>query len=214
LFLLKEKDMKMVLQAFAFFILCCSFTPPAVQLDGVINADEWKGAKEADLRGGGKVFFRRDGNVLYVALKGVSKGWAHVYLSHNDTVHVMHASAALGSVTYFPQEAKWSTIQKFNWQLRDRSYSDTTARKMEDYFRQNGWVANNVNIGDGMTAEFKIDLSRFATQKLAFACLFASKPETPSYYPEDLSDHTILKDLVYGNAPAQLEFNPKTWHKL
>ena len=66
--------MKIVLQALTSLVLCVSFTLPAVRLDGILSPGEWKDAKEADLQGGGKLYFMKEGNVLYVALKGVSRG--------------------------------------------------------------------------------------------------------------------------------------------
>jgi hypothetical protein len=147
-------------------LLCSSLTPPEIRLDGNMDVNEWKGAKTAGLKGGGKLHYLNNGTVLYVAVKGISKGWSHVYLAHNDTVSVMHASAALGAVQYLPQSNKWSTAQQFNWQLRDRVYNPATEQKLNEYYDQHGWAANNLNIGDGMTVEFKIDLSRFAGQKL------------------------------------------------
>src|SRR5690349_16649247 len=80
------------------FLLLFFFGSPveeAVRLDGVVAAGEWETAKTASLKDGGAIYFKKEKDVLYVALKGTSKGWAHVYLSHNDSVRVMHASAAL-----------------------------------------------------------------------------------------------------------------------
>ena len=196
------------------FLFCTSFTVPEIKLDGNVDANEWKDAKTGELKGGGKIYFHRNGTVLYVALKGISKGWSHVYLAHNDTVSVMHASAALGAVQYVPQNSKWVTTQQFTWQLRDRVYNSATEEKLNEYYSQYGWAANNLNIGDGMSVEFKIDLSRFAGQKIAFAALFAADAANPHYFPQQLNDQTLFKDLVYGNPPAQLEFNIVNWQNL
>lgn len=199
---------------FGLFIFCSSFMAPEIKLDGVIDANEWKDAKRGELKGGGTLYYQQQGTVLYVAVKGIAKGWSHVYLAHNDTVSVMHASAALGAVNYLPQNGQWNTTEKFNWLLRDRVYNPATEQKLNDHFNQYGWAANNVNIGDGMSVEFKIDLSRFAGQRLAFAALFASDAANPHFFPGQLNDQSLARDLVYGSPPAQLEFKISNWQKL
>src|SRR5215203_2573652 len=77
-------------------------TGGAVTIDGKIEDAEWQGAPVFELAGGGRVFFKTDGEYLYVGVRGTAKGWSHLYLNQgeNTSVSVMHASAALGMTLY------------------------------------------------------------------------------------------------------------------
>ena len=193
--------------------LICQSSAAQIKLDGVVKDGEWKNAKAIELFGGGRGYFKMDGDQLLVALQGSEKGWAHVYISSGDSVWVRHASAALGQSVY-ARASSWSIVEQFNWQLRDRIYDAETENKMSDYFRSNGWVANNNNIGDGKTLEFKIDLNKYKNKPVYFACFYASDPKQPHYYPLNLKDDTIAEQLVYGNAQASLQFSPENWVKI
>jgi hypothetical protein len=185
-----------------------------IQLDGVISEAEWKGAKEFDLAGGGKLMMKKENNELYVAMISGKKGWAHVYLSHKDTVRVLHASAALGEARYVKENSWWRTIQSFKWELRDREYNDELVKKQEEHYLQYGWAANNNNTGNGMTFEFKLDLSRTDNNPALFACAAVEIPMNIHYFPSSLNDNTILQRLVQGNTPDSLQFNTASWEKI
>ena len=76
---------------------------PGIQLDGVISDGEWENVTEHKLAGGGRLMMKKENKILFVAMIGNKKAWAHVYLSHRDTIKVLHASAALGEARYVKQ---------------------------------------------------------------------------------------------------------------
>ena len=100
-------------KTFLFFMFILNFVVVSqnakvddISLDGVINKKEWANAREYPLskeypssKGGKLLILRRD-NVLYLGIQGGSPGWSHVYLHRNDSVSVLHASAALGDQLY------------------------------------------------------------------------------------------------------------------
>src|SRR4051812_26499534 len=69
----------------------------SVTIDGKIEETEWKDASVFDLKGGGRVFFKHDGEYLFVGVRGTEKGWSHLYINQGESadVSLMHASAAL-----------------------------------------------------------------------------------------------------------------------
>lgn len=186
----------------------------AIKLDGVISDGEWKDAKEYDLTGGGKLMLKKENSDLFVAMVAGKKGWAHVYLSHSDTVKVLHASAALGEALYVKRDNLWRTVQSFKWELRDRVYNDELVKKQQDHYRQFGWVANNNNTGNGMVFEFKLDLSRTDNNPAPFACAVIENSMEVHYFPSTLKDNTVLQRLLQGYTPDSLQFTPGSWENI
>jgi hypothetical protein len=185
----------------------------SIQTDGILSDGEWTGAEQHDIGNGNKVFLKRDNDVLHVALSSAnSPFWSHLYLSDGKRIKVMHASAALGSINYEADGSLWRTSDKsFVYELRDREFTPETATKMDSYFSKNGWVSNNVNLGDKKTVEAKINLEGFTPKY--FACVVAT-PEEYYSFPVGLKDHTVLTRLVQGYAVDSLTFEPDLWKKL
>jgi hypothetical protein len=211
---LKMKKESSLIVVVVIIVMAFTRSDNNVRLDGVINEGEWKDAKQYDLSGGGKLMMKKEKNDLYVALVAGKKGWAHVYLSHGDTVRVLHASAALGEARYVKQKDLWRVVQTFKWELRGKEYNDELLKKQQDHYRQFGWVANNNNMGNGMTFEFKLDLSRTDNNPATFACVIAEEPLLLHHFPVSLNDNTILQRLVQGYPPDSLQFNPATWEQV
>ena len=201
--------------AIVFLCLSMNFVLPAdtIQLDGIIGDNEWKGAIEYNLAGGGKMMLKKSKNELYVAMVSGKKGWAHVYLYYNDTVRIFHASAALGEARYVKQKGVWHPVQSFSWALREKDYNSELVKKQEDHYSKNGWVANNNNMGNGMVFEYKLKNSDI-NSTLSFACAMIETPMEIHYFPITLSDNTILEKLVQGYTPDSLEFNIGSWEKI
>jgi len=195
----------------AFWLLPISYDEE-IRTDGVINTEEWKDARVVDLTSGSKLLMLTRENTLYVALSSPEKFWAHVYLSDGREVKVMHASAALDAIHYRQKGSRWYTEEEFQYELRDKQYNDDTERKMQAYFESNGWVANNINIGDAKTIEFKLRLT--PQMPVYFACVMSSYDVKFTAFPENLNDDTLLQRLVQGNAVDSVSFRPETWQKV
>jgi hypothetical protein len=184
----------------------------AIAIDGKIDAAEWKGAASFPAKNGGTVFFRYDGNYLFVGVRGPEYGWSHLYVNDGDGTgaHVYHASAALGATAYKPDNSgKWQPSNPFSWDLRDRVINPEVQRKMDDYLSKNFWVANNNNTGNRNEIEFKVKPT--GDKPVRVAVVFAVGERGRYYFPETLSDDTINDQLVRGNTPADLKFDPSQW---
>lgn len=182
-----------------------------ISVDGKIDDAEWKNARSFPMKSGGTVFFRYDGSYLFVGVRGPEYGWSHLYINEGDnsSVLVYHASAALGATTYKPdKDGKWQSSNPFTWELRERVVDPDLAKKMDDHLAKNSWVANNNNTGSRNEIEFKI---KPRGSEVRVAAVFAVG-ETGRYsFPETLADDTIKDQLVRGNTPADLKFDPSQW---
>lgn len=189
----------------------------SITIDGKIEETEWKDAQSFDLTGGGKVFFKYNGEHLFVGVRGVNKGWSHLYLNQgeNADVSIFHASAALGMTLYKQDENKiWQPANPFAWDLRDRTITAETSKKMADHLAKNFWAANNNNMGNPTEIEFQVK-PRNPSDKICYlALVYASDAKNPQFFPATLKDDTIKEQLVYGNTPNDLKFDRSQWAKI
>ena len=100
----------------------------AIDLDGKLGEQEWQYAARHALGAEGELLLQHDDNFLYVGLRGNHPGWAHVYVFDGEKVSIHHASAALGTAIYAPDDVgQWQPTQPFPerdaWALRDPSLS-------------------------------------------------------------------------------------------
>jgi len=193
--------------------------PPgcAVKIDGKIEENEWRDAAAYELTGGGKVFIKHDGEYLLVGVRGATKGWSHLYFSEGDdrSMTVMHASAALGKTVYSPDKSNlWQPSNTFNWELRDRTITAETEKKMAEYLARNSWAANNVNMTATPEIEFRVKPRNLSGQTLYIALVHTDDAKKPRFFPATLKDDTIREELVYGNTPNDLKFDRQGWAKI
>lgn len=186
-----------------------------VILDGQISDEEWKGAYKEELVGGGEIRLLQDGSDLYVGVKGLKEGWSHVYVTTGESIHVLHASAALGEATYRQEKpGLWQPVKSFSWSMRQRDQSEETARARGAFFTSNGWVANNNLMGSSVELEFKIGPKLLTGGDVRLAAVYAIDAKSPQYWPRTLADDSLKAELIYGNTPADLKFNQANWARL
>lgn len=187
-------------------------------IDGKIEEKEWQDSVKYDLTGGGRVFFKYDGNYVYVAVRGVSAGWSHLYLSEgeNADIFVHHASAALGKVVYSKDKNNlWQPLNAFSWELRDRGApTEGTRKKMAAYLSKNNWAANNNNMGNPAEIEFQLKLQNPAGKDVRLALVYASGPGAPQFFPGTLKDDCLKTELVRGDPPPNIRFDVNQWAKI
>ncbi|HEY0458154.1 MAG TPA: hypothetical protein VGC97_03315 [Pyrinomonadaceae bacterium] len=189
----------------------------AATIDGKIETAEWQDASAFDLSGGGRVFIKHDGEYLFVGVRGTQKGWSHLYVNQgeNTDVAVMHASAALGMTVYSQNKNNlWQPANPFAWDLRDRTMTAETGKKMADYLVKNSWLANNANMGNETEIEFQVKLRNAGGKMLYVAVFHTADAKNPQFFPATLKDDTIKEELVYGNTPNDLKFDRENWAKI
>ncbi len=201
----------------AIVLLCPLFSGleinQAIRTDGMIGVEEWKDAEVHQVSDSNSVYLITRQEVIYVALKANKKIWAHVYISNGNQVKVIHASSALDDVIYRREGCHWTTKDSFQFELADKTYNSDTEAAMGKYFERNGWVANNVSIGDAKTLEFKIDLSCWE-EPVYLACVMAEYDMKLHSFPPKLNDDAVRPGLVLGYTPDSLQFEPAKWHRL
>lgn len=196
-------------------LVACAQTPGAdplsIRLDGRLAEREWTEATEHPLTNGGRLLLHQDTSYLFVAVEGVGEGWSHVYVLGRDTVHVLHASAALGTARYVRDGSPWRLVSPFVWSVRDTTISEAAEAARAAFAAREGWVANTNGMGAGHVIEFRIADDLFGSEAPRLAVLFAEDPAAPSYWPASLADATLDADLIRGTPPPHLVLVPSTW---
>lgn len=188
----------------------------AVAIDGQIEEKEWQDALSFDLAGGGRVFFKHDGDYFYVGLRGVKNGWGQIYLSEGESsdVYVLHASAALGMSVYrLGKNRLWQPANEFVWDLRDSAITSETQKKRADYLKNNFWVANNIHMTDKNEFEFQLKPRNPTTKQFRVAVEYLAGDEK-QFFPASLADDSLNVKLASGSTPPDLRFNHRQWAQI
>ncbi len=181
-------------------------------VDGVIEPEEWAGAQRETLVGGGEALILRAGVDLYVAIDGAGSGFPSLCVGDADQVDVLHASAALGTVTYKRGKDGWSRGKPFEWRVRDQAEpSPTLSNERDAFFKDFEWIANASRIS-APAREFKIRLND--KRKFLGIVFLSTDAMQATYWPASMKDGCRELDLLRGEAPASLELEPARWHPI
>lgn len=189
-------------------------TGPPIVMDGTIEEAEWRGAARFDMDGGGEVMLRLQGGNLLVGVRGAGPGFPHVALSFGDSIWVLHASGALGSITYARDHGEvWEMGRGPVWEMRDTTMSPAAREAREAYFGLHGWVASTGRMGAPGEAEFIILLDRFGGEesRIGVACLVIPPEDAPPRWPGGDPDDLNHQELLGGHTPGELHFRPSGW---
>jgi hypothetical protein len=189
---------------------------PAPAIDGAIGDSEWKDAAIRKTSDGTTVRLRHDGRHLFVGLSSAGAGFVSVCAAYGEKVRVFHASAALGLVTYSRGADGWTTADKaFVYGMRATALTEEARSERAAYLTAHGWLASTTNMGDGRAQEMQIALDRLGkTPRLALArFVIAGDSGSIAAWPETMTqdDGCRAPDLVRGNVPARLRFEPERW---
>ena len=185
-----------------------------VTIDGRIDDAEWNNALRIEHPVGTVVRLIRDDAHLFVAITSDRPGFVSLCLARNDTIHVLHASAALGAVTYRPSGGTWSSPDSaFRYSMRNRALDENARRERAAYLSDNGWVATTVSMTEGRSQEMQIALARFSPPFALALGRFLLGGAGGEAWPSTLSttDGCVEPQLVRGDVPRELRFNPVNW---
>jgi hypothetical protein len=137
-------------------------------------------------------------------------------VSDGKAVRVLHASAAIGCVTYSPSQKEWATDStEFTYGMRNADLTDQARAERSDYLSRHGWVASTVNMGQGRVQEMQISLAALGPSTRLALGYFVADGGTGSVMPWPGSitsgDGCSDEKLVRGHVPPRLRFEPKTW---
>jgi hypothetical protein len=187
---------------------------PAVTIDGRVDDAEWRNALRIEHPAGTMVRLMRDADHLYFGVTSERQGFASLCVATNNEVHVLHASAALGRVTYRPRGDAWqSPDTAFSYGMRNTALDATAQSQRAAYLGENGWVASTVRMGnDGRSQELQIALNKFTLPfNIALGrWLFTNSIES---WPGTITDHDgcFSLTLVSGSVPQGILFKPSFW---
>lgn len=198
---------------------------PPIVLDGTLDQAEWAGSAEVVFGQGGSpvgqpteptIRISRNGRRLQVGVDAREPGFPHIAMARGDTIRVLHASAALGSIVYTRSDDGWRRVQAPTWELRDTSMTARAMDERETYFRRTGWVATTAAMGSPGGAEFLIDLERFGPSPVPMAMAFLTlDPDgTILRWPSEATDDVAARPLLTGPMPESLDFRPNDWARL
>ena len=192
-------------------IVFFAFALPAVRvppvIDGVIGPNEWAGARRERLTHGSEVLLLRLGQQLYVGVVGSARGYPSLCIGDFEQTEILHASAALGSAVYARAGQRWLRRDAFEWRLRAAS---PPAIERELFFRQYGWLST-ASSTEASAREFHIALRRH--RRFLGVTFLSTDTMQSEYWPSTMRDECSNLELLRGDAPKTLRFEPSSWHE-
>jgi hypothetical protein len=189
---------------------------PAITLDGQLEALEWEGSARLPLSSHGEVFLHSHEELLSVGVRGPGFGLAHLALASRDTVWILHASAALGSIVYARDGGEWKKVQDPTWEVRDPSMTPEARARREAYLTTHHWVGTTGRMGAENEVEFLIRMERFGGGEIRLAVVFYPVEGSGPFprWPVDLRDGVVEAELLTGPMPERLHFDPRGWGRI
>ena len=176
-------------------------------IDGVVRAEEWKGALTRPLEGGGLAHFLHDGTDLFVGLSnlpGAGWGYGALLLGAADSVLVLHASAKTGSAVY--RVAGSARI----WRPDSKTYDWKDAPKL---YAEEGWMADIAPRDGSKGREFRIARRTLGARRLALSYVVQTAGENsqdvrlPAWLALD-------RKVVDGWNPDSIAISPIEWPRV
>jgi hypothetical protein len=184
-------------------------------IDGRVDDAEWRNALRMEQPAGTVVRLMRDAAHLYIGITSERPGFASVCLAIGDVVHVLHASAALGAITYRRNGQTWQSADTaFSYSMRNTALDEAARGQRAAYLAQHGWVGSTVRMSDGRSQEMQIAFSRFpAPFNLAMGRWLLSNGVEPWPAAITSGDHDgcVAQRLVNGYALQDLKFHSMNW---
>lgn len=193
---------------------------PAAVIDGRIDSAEWRGAAVERLPNGLTVWLQHDGKFLSLAVSSGSQGFPSVCAVQGDTVRVLHASAALGSVAYVGSGDDWTRRDTaFVYEMRSPDTTPTAREERRAYLARHRWVASTFRMGGGQAHEFHISLGLLDSGQRAprIAIGYFRTEGAQVAWPDSLvsaGEGCADLTLIRGYVPVGLRFRPETYVEL
>jgi hypothetical protein len=196
---------------------------PAPKVDGVVADQEWAAAHTVEIGSGARLHLSHDRENLYLAVSRVPArgfGLACVFIAEQQRIHVLHASAKLGSALYLPAQGEGHDPRS-----KDYAWKEPAA-----ILREEGWMASTMGEGkDGSTQEFAIRLRRLALAgagatsmpiAVGYSYLNSDTDKDDGVmsglltWPARTGDAVANIQLLGGWNPPRMEFAPDRWARL
>lgn len=188
-----------------------------VTLDARLDSLEWSRAALRTSSGGkATLLLQHDGRFLYLGVRASVPGFASVCLETGDSVRILHASAALGSVRYGRAGLAWASADTaFTYGMRNPDSSAAARAERATYLDRHGWVATTFRMSGGRSHEMQIALEGLPRIAVAyFIPLDDNRWEIESWPGPGNAEGCSEPRLVRGFVPRPLRFRPVEWADL
>ena len=211
--------MKTVITLLAFLLLTSHIQAQLQKLDGNITEAEIQSLSTIDSHGANSLMIDTSSQqFIKVALKSEKLYVASLCVCIGENkIMVMHASAALGDLTYTYQQNKhWVTDDKFVWAVRENDMTPETIEKRKQYFDDRGWIGSTMSMGNDGETEFLIDRKLFGNQSLSLAIglMTEGDPENIIGIPKNDASDCAAHALVSGDPESSYRFDTSGWLKI
>lgn len=187
---------------------------PVPDITRTLREADWRDARREPMVGGGEVRLLRSGDDLYVAVTGPARGYPSLCVGDGRRVEILHASAALGVVSYAHAGQAWRLQAPFAWELREAAASGGPAAfavQRDAFYRTHGWLSTASRQGEP-TRMFRI---RIEPARAWLGVVFLDKAAMrTTYWPASMGPACRNLPLVMGDPPSDLPFDPTGWSRL
>lgn len=187
----------------------------SITIDGRVDDDEWRNALRVEQPAGTVVRLLRDADHVYLGVTSERQGFVSLCLATNNDVHVLHASAALGAVTYRSSGDVWqSGDTAFRYGMRNTALDDAARSQRATYLAEHGWVASTVRMGtDQRSQEMQISLRKYPLPFSIALARWLITTNSSEVWPATITDHEgcFTQRLVQGWVPQGILFKPAFW---
>lgn len=182
------------------------------KIDGKVDRKEWRISTRVMLtRNQGYALLMHDSEYLYVALVGVNPGIGSLCLRARNGVRVLHASSALGTAAFEPDNGKWKMTRGFNWTNRTVEDLQVAEQERDATLAKSNWFANT-SPAAAREREYQIRLGNQTEMSMVLSFVTFTRKEQKSYYwPERILDDCGDVELGSGFTDRDYTFDPDTW---
>ena len=179
-------------------------------IDGTLTSSEWEDARVETFADGSKLLMMHHNGYLYLGIRSNSPGMlvGNIYIHLDNTISILHSSAALGTAIYEKEGESWRQVQAFSWCCRNTSSDLAAEAERTAFLQQDSWMAANARMGNPGELEYQIEM-RGETLKLAVTFLRAAEPNEKFPWPSRIVDDCIRP--TPGGYPSEMRFNPGSW---
>lgn len=189
----------------------------AIAIDGRVDEAEWVRAGRDRLSDGSTIRLQHDGRHLYIAIEAVGSGFSSFCIASEKSVRILHASAALGAVTYTRDGTDWTSASKaFDYGMRNPALTDAARAERAAYLNEHGWVASTEPMTKGRSQELQIELSGLGREPriaLGFFVIGSGNTTSVATWPKSMpaTDGCAAPRLVSGYVPTPLRFDADSY---
>jgi hypothetical protein len=193
-------------------LLLCLLQIQTPTLDGTIAAGEWDHAIHLTGTANLDIYLLDSAadSAVYMAVRGRGDGYPHIAVSRRDTVLILHASAALGTAEFAGSGTRKRLVQEFNFRVRSPSLTGEAITERESFYREDGWAASTIRMGQPGETEFMISRRLLGTAS-RIVVAYWSEADGVSHWPAEVDDASVELRMVQGFLPQEARFAVAQW---